>query len=344
LASGERYFSMPFIDVLRAARSSRVAILHEFLTQYDASSGRVHAFFEGHDDIAFFIPALKRYVAAGTLVIPYRCEGKARVYEAFSEITERIPGVRSVFFFVDKDLDDILGLPWPTDPRVFVTDVYSVENYLVARSTLTSLLRNAVRLRDVTFDEAVILHQFEEQLARFQRLMLPVMAWILIARRAGAKPNLANVSMVDICGITGDCEVRAARGKRLKALLRNAGVAETGSLFRLMRHTVKELRRLPPKRIVRGKFEAWFFVEFWKHLVRQLVSLAQESGGKATVKLTLEHGNFVPTLAAHGALPRSLELFLETHFPQAVPDAPPAQRRRSIQSWWQRLVTAGRRR
>jgi hypothetical protein len=71
---------------------------------------RVHAFFEGHDDEVFYRRFLEQYVAAGSRLYGYRCDGKQRVYEAFSQITARYPAIRSVLFFVDKDLDDILGL------------------------------------------------------------------------------------------------------------------------------------------------------------------------------------------------------------------------------------------
>jgi hypothetical protein len=127
---------MNFTEILRQARSAPTAVLHEFLTQYTATPGRVHAFFEGHDDQTFFVPALKRYAPSDTKILPYCCNGKAQVCELFSQITTRIPGVKGALFFIDKDLDDILGRPWPTDPRIFVTDVYSVENYLVSRNTL----------------------------------------------------------------------------------------------------------------------------------------------------------------------------------------------------------------
>src|SRR5258705_1209658 len=99
---------MSFIDTLRTARASRVAVLHEFWAQYAPSKRRVHAFFEGHDDAAFFAPRIEQLLPEGARLYRYRCDGKARVIEAFEEITRRVPGVKSVLFFVDKDLDDVL--------------------------------------------------------------------------------------------------------------------------------------------------------------------------------------------------------------------------------------------
>src|SRR6185437_11023641 len=145
---------------------------------------RLHAFFEGHEDCVFFRFFLRRIEDRGWRLYTYRCEGKSKVYEAFENIIRRMPNVSHALFFVDKDLDDILGTPWATDPRIYVTDVYSIENYLVTAAVLQSFVRDCVRSNFVGFDIDVIGTEFDAQLAKFHRKMLPVMAWILIARRA----------------------------------------------------------------------------------------------------------------------------------------------------------------
>jgi hypothetical protein len=80
--------------------------------------------------------------------------------------------------------------------------------------------------------------------------------------------------------------------------------------------TARELKRLSPKRIIRGKFEAWFFVEFWKHLIRQMRALAIEAQGNLNVRIQLERSNFVAVLSGRLEIPRSLDLFLGQHFNQ----------------------------
>ncbi len=310
---------MTFVDVLRTARASRGAVLHEFWTQYDPRQNRVHAFFEGHDDIAFFIPFIQRHLPAGARLYHYRCEGKPRVFEAFASIVQRDPNIRHVLFFVDKDIDDILGTPYPTDPRIFVTDVYSIENYLVTTDVLRNLYRDSVRLTGVAFPIDVIAERFQHQLDRFYRSMTPVMAWIVATRRSGQKPNLNNIVLSDLCRITDDCEVISTAGSRVAALQRSTGVAQQRGTFRQVAQVAKSLARIPAKRIIRGKFEAWFFVAFWKKTIAQLQNLAKESGGKADVKLTPEQGTFVVALTRYAEIPKALELFLRAHLGQSTP-------------------------
>src|SRR5205823_5790279 len=118
---------MSFAELLKQSRSTPVAVLHKFLTNYDPTSTRTHVFVEGVPDLAFYRAYLDQYVASDTLKM-YNCEGKIRVYETYRKIIDRFPECRRVVFFVDKDLDDITGEPWPVDPRIYVTDVYSIEN------------------------------------------------------------------------------------------------------------------------------------------------------------------------------------------------------------------------
>jgi hypothetical protein len=301
-----------FIDALRTARVSRVAVLHEFWTQYDPSQARVHLFFEGHDDAVFFRHFVDRYLQPRVRVFIYRCDGKSKVFEAFERIVQRFPGVKSTLFFVDKDLDDILGIPWPTDPRVFVTDVYSIENYLATRTVMQRFFRDAVRMTGVQFDEATIFEHFEAQRTRFNRLMIPLMAWILALRRAGERPNLNNINLGEVCGLTDDCRVHARVGNRVKHLTAACGATKRG--HRQIAMVARDLSRMSSDRIVRGKFAAWFLVEFWKRLAKHLEALAREAKGKVVIRPNLERSTLVATLAPYADIPRSLELFLEAHF------------------------------
>jgi hypothetical protein len=310
-------------------------VLHEFWTQYDPRQSRVHAFFEGHDDVVFFSPHIEKRLPEGFRLFTYRCEGKPRVMDVFTEITKRAPDIRLTLFFVDKDLDDILGAPWPTDPRVFVTDVYSIENYLVSTQVLRRLLRDSIRLTGVSFNEDVIIAQFESQLRSFQERMLVLMAWILVIRRNGGRPNLSNLDLGAMWRISDDGQTCYVTGSRVHTLSRSTGVTLPRDSTRRLREALRELRRMPAKRIVRGKFEGWFFVEFWKRLIAQLRTLAAEEHGKVNIKIALTHTSLVTTLASYVDTPRPLDLFLQAHLAGSVPLSSLLVRPKM--KWWRRL-------
>ena len=315
-------------------------MLHEFWSQYDPSQKRLHLFFEGHDDVIFFRFFVTKYVDSAVRVLNHRCDGKSKVFEAFEDIMRKRPNARGVLFFVDKDIDDILGTAWPTDPRIFVTDVYSIENYLVRRPVLQRFYRDAIRLNRVTFDDEDILKHFDEQHRRFQRMMIGVMAWIVSLRRAGERPNLGDINLGEVCAMDGDCKICPSDGNRLEYLSR-----VTQSPARAFKHIApiaKHLKRIPAERIVRGKFEIWFIVEFWRRLVDRLRALAAEGGGGVTIKHTLDRNTVVAALTPYTDIPRSLELFLESHLSR-TDSAPPRQSRQTlIEKIWSAIRGRGR--
>lgn len=122
---------MSFTDLLRDARSSRVSTFHKFLTNYDPSTDRVFAFVEGEADEPFYRAQIQKYVPDQRLIYIYNCDGKKNVCDLYAEVVKKYPKCERVLFFLDKDVDDIVGAPWPADPRIFVTECYSIENYVV---------------------------------------------------------------------------------------------------------------------------------------------------------------------------------------------------------------------
>lgn len=301
---------MSFVDILRTARQTRIAVLHEFLAQHDPKLPRIHAFFEGHDDISIIRPTIERHLSADTKLFVYRCDGKSKVYEAFKSIVTREPNIKVALFFVDKDLDDILGVPLITDPRIYVTDFYSVENYVVSLDVFRAFYDDAIRTVGVTFDFEAIAIQFDLQLKRYQKAILLIMAWVIAIRRSGVRPNLSNVQLNNFFRINNQCELEILHVDRLKTLCQSTGVASSSTTFRRVAPIIREISRLPPKRVIRGKFEAWFLVEFWKRMVENLRSLAGETGGKVEAKMTLEHSTLATVLARYLPAPESLNRFL----------------------------------
>jgi hypothetical protein len=304
---------MTFIDDLRMARSGRTAVLHEFLLRYDPKQRKLHAFFEGYEDIPFYSGLIEQRLPQGDRLVTYRCGGKREVYELFHSVVQRYPKIKEALFFVDKDLDDILGEPWPTDPRIFVTDTYSIENYLVSTEVFARLCRDSLQMKRVEFPAERMVAQFERQLAMFQRLAIPLMAWIVAVRRSGQRPVLNDVNMGELFGVSIDCCVCVKSHGRLRYLARVTGVLKAPGGLRQFLQIARELKRIPAKRIVRGKFEAWFFVEFWKSLIAQMRALAKEAGGDVAVSVQLERSNFVHILAGRMVVPECLERFLALH-------------------------------
>ncbi|HWY59460.1 MAG TPA: DUF4435 domain-containing protein [Terriglobales bacterium] len=273
---------------------------------------RTHAFVEGAPDLAFYRSYVERYVEGSELRM-YNCEGKANVYQAYAKVVERFPRCRRVVFFVDKDLDDILGVPWPSDPRIYITDFYAVENYLVCKEVVRRFFLDFVKMKKVEFDLELALPEFESQLNAFHRAILPVMAWVVTMRRTGRHPILNDVNPGEFLVFLNSRVTRRNSVRIIPYLERVTKVECRPGEWRQVRQTCRELRRLEPKRYVRGKFDAWFLLGFIRKTEESLSAMARESGGAISVGVQLTDSNFIQLLVRASPVSPALSAFLEFH-------------------------------
>jgi len=329
---------MSFTNLLRNARSSRVSTVHKFLTNYDPNSNRVFAFVEGDADEVFYRAQIQKYVPDQRQIFVYNCEGKKGVCNAYEDITIRYPTCQRVLFFLDKDVDDIVGASWPSDPRIFTTEFYSIENYIVNKDALRRYFKDFVKIRRVEIDVETILVNFDDGLRTFQRLMLPVMAWIVVAKRSGARIHLQDVNPGEMFYVTAERTLRKPRRGAIGYLCRVCQASVEITAWPMLRRTAMELSRMPAKTYMRGKFEAWWFVEFGQRVLEAVKSVVEEGGGSIRVSAQLHPNTFIQLLAAGVPTPGPLEKFLSFHTrrePAAAADFAP-----EAKGFLQRIIEA----
>jgi hypothetical protein len=304
---------MSFTDLLRNARSSRISVFHKFLTHYDPNSDRIFAFVEGDADEAFYRAQIQRYVPDQRKIYLYNCEGKKGVCDVYADVIKRYPKCERVLFFFDKDVDDIVSAPWPADPRIFVTECYSIENYVVSRESITRYFKDFVKIRRVDVDLDKVLAHFDEGLRTFHGLMLPVMAWIVVMKRAGSRVHLHDLDPGELFAVTDEGTFRKEKRYAITYLLRVTQTSAGNSIWKLLRTTCSELKRLPAKAYVRGKFEAWWFIEFTRCILDGLKRVVEEANGSIRVHSQLNASTFIHLLAGGIQTPARLDAFLTFH-------------------------------
>ena len=298
---------MTFADELLKAGKSALAVMHEFLLQHDPKEERVHAFCEGYEDPAFYKSSVEKFAETRKLFF-YRCHGKAKTYKLYSEVTARVGHYRHVLFFVDKDLSDVIPEIYPTDERIYVTDYYSVENYLVTEEIVRKIFADYVILKKCILPKDAVPVRFSEELKRFRKLIMPIMAWTVCLRRKGYDVALQNLKLQEIFFIDDDLRIHRQRSI-LGYLIAKADVPNSRSLWSDLKVVMRELIALQPQRVVRGKFEGWFLVQFVKAATEQVRTAAQAKGGDIEVKLQIEQSNMVSLLAGYSTAPDSLARF-----------------------------------
>jgi hypothetical protein len=290
-----------------------VSILHKFLTHFDPNSDRIFGFVEGDADEAFYRAQIQKYVPDARQIYLYNCEGKKNVCDVYGDVIKRYPRCERVLFFLDKDIDDIVSAPWPADPRIFVTECYSIENYVVSRESISRYFRDFVKIRRVEVDLDIVLARFDEALAGFHLLMLPIMAWIVVMKRAGARVNLRDLDPGELIAVTDAGSFRKATRHAMSYLLKVTQTTSGTSNWKLLKATCAELRRLPAKMYIRGKFEAWWFIEFTRCILDGLKKVVEEANGSIRIHTQINASTFIQLLAGGIETPSRLNAFLTFH-------------------------------
>jgi len=107
----------------------------EFLLYYKHKGKTLHLFFEGKDDPSFYSGFINEIIINDLsphntyICYSHICGDKYKVYEMYVKITNRFTKSRCLFF-VDKDFSDYLEQNYPYDEHIYVTDFYSIENFL----------------------------------------------------------------------------------------------------------------------------------------------------------------------------------------------------------------------
>lgn len=268
---------------------------------------------EGEADETFYRAQIQKYVPDARNIYLYNCDGKKSVCDVYRDVIKRYPRCERVLFFLDKDIDDIVSAPWPADPRIFVTECYSIENYVVNRESLGRYLKDFVKIRRVEVDLEIVLARFDGALTTFHALMLPIMAWIVVAKRAGASVNLHDLDPGELMEVTDAGTFRKPTRHAISYLTKVTQTPPGISSWKLLKVTCSELRRLPAKSYVRGKFEAWWFIGFARCILDGLRKVVEEANGSIKIHAQISASTFIQLLAGGIETPARLDAFLTFH-------------------------------
>ena len=288
------------------------AILHEFRVLWRPDSGELHVFLEGDDDCIFYLPEVRRRVPGGDVQV-YVCDGKPKLREV-RELVAKIPDAYgSCVFFFDRDYDDCLGRQVPEDDRTYLTDGYSIENYVCTDTALQILLTDYMRLSRADPYFAAIEADMTKIEEVFVENMLCLAAWILSCKEAGVAVNLSNCNgLKGICEIGGQ-RIFAFRPDGFKRFKTQTGTKDYIPPVVRVKAWHKHLSTQDADSWIRGKFKFWFFHKALLHIIDKRNEQRVAAGGKKIrIPAVVREGRLFEALAGRVPPPATLTAFLNS--------------------------------
>lgn len=128
-----------FLERLKKSKQARSVLKVEFASFASAIPDNIQIFsFEGPDDRVIYGLWINK-IAGDIKYEAYQCNGKKQVLQLFDILKEDKTGLGDrVYYFVDKDFDGLQGRE--NSERIFMTDRYSIENYVVDEDVLENVL------------------------------------------------------------------------------------------------------------------------------------------------------------------------------------------------------------
>lgn len=304
---------MSFLDELRSSRETPTTAYHLFLLNHPKGTGAVHAFFEGNDDSSFYLNFLNHYTEDRYQLFIYKCGNKKSVYETYEKIYAHGFPEFILLFFVDKDLYNFLDIKTPVSDNIFVTDYYSIENYLVNDYSLQRIWFDILHLPNQDGQFEIVRAKFIAELRKFYEIFQPIMCWIIYTMRCNLKPNFNNINVTKLLIFDDQLELNILPDNILAELEKCCGINTPENFENEVGEIKREIEKHDPKMYVRGKFELWFLVKFVEKLIPIIRNCYQNEGEKIKVVTVITEENAIEILGPRIPIPQTLSSFLSSH-------------------------------
>lgn len=296
------------VTSLRASRETgRVAYLR-LMQCYMRYPEKLFCFFEGED--AKYYGLSIEQIFGSFMSLP--CGGKKEVLKALDLV--RTAGCFSetkTAFFVDRDFDDSLG---GTDPDLFETTCYSIENYYISDSAFQRLLRAEFDLEVDAPEYATVQSLFVSTKRDFMGKVQLLNAWIYHQRRVAGRDghnlhltriNLRKYLKISLGTVEGTIGIGHIR--EIFPEFEQPSQAELEAALAALAATIPEVS-------YRGKLNIEFYFAFLM-LLKDAASrgLSDVFGRPRKVKLNCSKQNIISELSGYADRPDELIRFVSKY-------------------------------
>jgi hypothetical protein len=298
-----------FLNGLKAARYAPVAVRQRFRIDYDDRSQDVYAFFESTDDATFYRTSIAQQISRNGRLRVYLCGNKQSVWYHY-QFAEQEAKLFNTVFFVDKDLDDFTGRALPVRGRIFVTDFYSVENYLCTENALLAALEQLVFLPNDGQRYEQIINTFSRGLDKLAEELRTIFCEVIALRRSNQVVSFNDLGdSLSLCFSVDDLQLNPLAD--WQATFRHRCKYDCAGLSQEdLDYAASLLSSKSHNEWIRGKFALWYFIQFLNQLWDSVTGILLNDRKKIKKTVDLKADSIFLTMQGRHPYPRGLEEFL----------------------------------
>ena len=294
-----------FVDQIRAHRSSGAVLKIKVSNVRSRNPTAIIVVVEGPTDVAPYDVFVGR--VSHNLIIEFvPGAGKSQLLDFRRRMKDDRTGLAGgTYLFIDRDFDGLRGQQ--EDDDVFCTEAYSVENYLVSRTILRSILTDEFRCTGESDHRANILNLFCSVLTEYSDCMRDANLRIYCSRRlgiSGARIEERISSYLDISVFSVKKAYDNVKVQQLITFEREPTIAEIDAIQ-------GDFDTLDPLMHYRGKFLLAFF-KVWLSKLADERMRSEQTLFPETASRKFSVGNLnLRSLASRASLPHGLEQFVQ---------------------------------
>lgn len=306
---------MSILQELEESLQSDAPSYMDFLYRYDPKKKQVFAFYEGDEDSSFYHHFLRAAIDDDCELEEIVAGCKNNIIKLQQEFNWNLYNNKQIVFFIDRDLSYWLAESTHFDENIFVTDEYSVENYIVNSQGFKSWLihfEGFARANKKEIDNMI--SQYEVSIADFKQKMMPIMAGAVVAKRHDPSISLSefkisrNKSIIfDICNGHLDFKIISERKVLEKWKLTPEHCAEIAKQMECFSKNISYYS-------VRGKWILCFMAEVGEYmrLNANVFAPSLKTTGKIPLTCSVPASQCLSALAPYcaEAIPERLDHFL----------------------------------
>lgn len=257
---------MTYIEQLRLSKDKAQVAFQEFALSTRKYSNHLFCFFEGKDN-PYYVPRIKRFTA---LYQPIKCGNRDSVLKIHTLISNR-PEYSNYkkAFFIDRDFNK----PYEqSNPPVFETPCYSIENFYVSVDVFKEILVNEFHLSEFSDNNIVevCISLYQERQNEFHDVVCLFNSWyacLIEIRNATGKTTGVSLDeklpkgFIDVTLQSVTCKYDL---DTIKSTFPNATEVEEI----MLNEKLVEFANCERRKVFRGKYEMQFLIKFIQLLLQ----------------------------------------------------------------------------